>query len=407
MTKIKAIEDIKLSNYEYTLPEEKIAKFPLENRADSKLIQYRNDKVSHHRFFEIPNFIPSGSMMVFNNTKVIPARLVFQRESGAKIEIFILKPLHPSTVISEVMTNTSSVIWETFIGNLKKWRENEILQGQITIHGKTEIINARIVDRSEKHVEFTWTGNKFPFVTIVEAAGEVPIPPYLNRKATIQDKTRYQTVYSKKEGAVAAPTAGLHFTEEVLQNLEEKGVKEEFLTLHVSAGTFQPIKEENVAFHPMHSEQMVFTLETIINLASQKDKIIAVGTTSMRSLESLYWFGVRLLFEKNTLFEIPKLYPYSDLENLPERNSSFEAILNYMKQNDLNEITGSTEIMIMPGYDFKVCDALVTNFHQPSSTLILLVAAFTKGNWRKIYNEALEKDYRFLSYGDSSLLWGN
>lgn len=407
MTKIKEIEDIKLSDYEYTLPEEKIAKFPLENRADSKLIQYCSEAVSHHRFFEIANFIPAGSMMVFNNTKVIPARLIFQRESGAKIEIFLLKPLYPSTIISEIMTNTSSVIWETFIGNLKKWRENEILQGQITIHGKTEIINARIVDRSEKLVEFTWSGNKVPFVTIVEAAGEVPIPPYLNRKATIKDKTRYQTVYSKKEGAVAAPTAGLHFTEEVLQTLEEKGVKKEFLTLHVSAGTFQPIKEENVAFHPMHSEQMVFTLETIINLASQKGKIIAVGTTSMRSLESLYWFGVRLGFEKNTIFEISKLYPYSDFESLPDRNSSFEAILNYMKKNNLNEITGSTEIMIMPGYDFKVCDALVTNFHQPSSTLILLVAAFTKGNWRKIYNEALDKDYRFLSYGDSSLLWGN
>lgn len=407
MTKHKAIEDIKLSDYEYTLPEEKIAKFPLENRADSKLIQYQSGNISHHRFFEIPDFIPSGSMMVFNNTKVIPARLVFQRESGAKIEIFLLKPLHPSTVISEVMVNNSSVIWETFIGNLKKWRENEILQGQITIHGKTEIINARMVDRMEKQVEFTWTGTNIPFVTIVEAAGEVPIPPYLNRKATIEDRTRYQTVYSKKEGAVAAPTAGLHFTEEVLQKLEEKGVKKEFLTLHVSAGTFQPIKEEQVSGHPMHSEQMVFELETIKNLANQKEKIIAVGTTSMRSLESLYWFGVMLMQEGKTLFDIPKLYPYSDFETLPGRRESFEAILEFMKQKDLNEITGSTEIMIMPGYDFKVCDALVTNFHQPSSTLILLVAAFTKGNWRKIYNEALDNDYRFLSYGDSSLLWGS
>lgn len=345
--------------------------------------------------------------MVFNNTKVIPARLVFQRESGAKIEIFLLKPLHPSTVISEVMVNNSSVIWETFIGNLKKWRENEILQGQITIHGKTEIINARMVDRMEKQVEFTWTGTNIPFVTIVEAAGEVPIPPYLNRKATIEDRTRYQTVYSKKEGAVAAPTAGLHFTEEVLLKLEEKGVKKEFLTLHVSAGTFQPIKEEQVSGHPMHSEQMVFELETIKNLANQKEKIIAVGTTSMRSLESLYWFGVMLMQEGKTLFDIPKLYPYSDFETLPGRRESFEAILEFMKQKDLNEITGSTEIMIMPGYDFKVCDALVTNFHQPSSTLILLVAAFTKGNWRKIYTEALDNDYRFLSYGDSSLLWGS
>ncbi|MCH6201845.1 S-adenosylmethionine:tRNA ribosyltransferase-isomerase [Aquiflexum sp. LQ15W] len=407
MTKHKAIQDIKLSDYEYTLPEEKIAKFPLENRADSKLIQYQAGNISHHRFFEIPNFIPEGSMMVFNDTKVIPARLVFQRESGAKIEIFLLKPLHPSTVISEVMVNSSSVIWETFIGNLKKWRENGILQGQITIKGKTEIISARMIDRSEKQVEFTWTGNNIPFVAIVEAAGEVPIPPYLNRKATIEDRTRYQTVYSKKEGAVAAPTAGLHFTDAVLQNLEEKGVKKEFLTLHVSAGTFQPIKEENVSEHPMHSEQMVFSLETIENFACQNRKIIAVGTTSMRSLESLYWYGVMLVLEGKSKFEIPKLYPYSDFESLPDRRESFRAILEFMKQKDLNEITGSTEIMIMPGYDFKVCDALVTNFHQPSSTLILLVAAFTKGNWKKIYTEALNNDYRFLSYGDSSLLWGN
>jgi S-adenosylmethionine:tRNA ribosyltransferase-isomerase len=407
MTKLTAIEDIKLSDYEYTLPEEKIAKFPLENRADSKLLQYQAGNISNHRFFEISNFIPEGSMMVFNNTKVIPARLIFQRESGAKIEIFLLKPLHPSTVINEVMLNSTSVIWETFIGKLKKWRENEILQGEITIHGKTEIINARLVDRALKHVEFTWSGNYIPFVAIVEAAGEVPIPPYLNRNATKEDKSRYQTVYSRKEGAVAAPTAGLHFTEEVFQNLEDKGIKKEFLTLHVSAGTFQPITQELVASHPMHSEQMVFDLETIQNLATQNDKIIAVGTTSMRSLESLYWYGVMLKLDSKSLFNIPKLYPYTHMGNLPERTESFGVIITYMQENNLKEITGSTEILIMPGYEFKVCDGLITNFHQPSSTLILLVAAFTKGNWKKIYEEALEKDYRFLSYGDSSLLWRN
>ncbi|MCL6261095.1 S-adenosylmethionine:tRNA ribosyltransferase-isomerase [Aquiflexum sp. TKW24L] len=407
MTKLTAIEDIKLSDYEYTLPEEKIAKFPLENRADSKLIRYQSGIISHHRFFDVPDFIPEGSMMVFNNTRVIPARLIFQRESGAKIEIFLLKPLHPSTVINEVMLNSSSVIWETFIGKLKKWRENEILQGEISIHGKTEIINARLVDRELKHVEFTWSGSFIPFVAIVEAAGEVPIPPYLNRKATKEDKSRYQTVYSRKEGAVAAPTAGLHFTEEVLQNLEEKGVKKEFLTLHVSAGTFQPIKEEQVAAHPMHSEQMVFDLETIQNLAAQNGKIIAVGTTSMRSLESLYWFGLMLKLNGKSVFSIPKLYPYTHLENLPDRTEGFGVIIAYMQENNLKEITGSTEILIMPGYEFRVCDGLITNFHQPSSTLILLVAAFTNGNWKKIYEEALDNNYRFLSYGDSSLLWRN
>lgn len=345
-------------------------------------------------------------MMVFNNTKVIPARLIFQRETGAKIEIFLLKPIAPNSVINEIMINTESVTWETMIGNLKKWKEGEILQGEVDIQGQQCIISAKLVDRDTKAVQFNWTGNNIPFVYIVEASGEVPLPPYLNRKATEEDKPRYQTVYSKKEGAVAAPTAGLHFTPTVLDQLQQKGVKQEFLTLHVSAGTFQPIKNEKVTEHAMHSEQMVVELETVEGLANHQEKIIAVGTTSMRSLESLYWFGVKLILDKDSHFMIPKLYPYHHHKNeLPSRNDSFKAILDFMQEKQLKEITGSTEIFIMPGYDFKVCDGLITNFHQPSSTLILLVAAFTQGDWRKIYNEALKNEYRFLSYGDSNLLW--
>lgn len=406
MFKETEIEEIRLSDYEYTLPEDRIAKFPLEKRDESKLLHYRKGKISHHRFFELPDFIPSGSMMVFNNTKVIPARMIFQRETGAKIEIFLLKPIAPHSVINEIMINTESVTWETMIGNLKKWKEGEILQGEVDIQGQQCIISAKLVDRETKAVQFNWTGNNIPFVSIVEASGEVPLPPYLNRKATEEDKPRYQTVYSKKEGAVAAPTAGLHFTPIVLDKLHEKGIKQEFLTLHVSAGTFQPIKNEKVTEHAMHSEQMVIELETVERLANHQEKIIAVGTTSMRSLESLYWFGVKLILDQDSHFMISKLYPYHHQKNeLPSRNDSFRAVLDYMQQKQRKEITGSTEIFIMPGYDFKVCDGLITNFHQPSSTLILLVAAFTHGDWRKIYDEALKNGYRFLSYGDSNLLW--
>jgi S-adenosylmethionine:tRNA ribosyltransferase-isomerase len=267
MQKLSSIEEIRLSDYEYTLPEERIAKFPLEKRDESKLIHFKNKQISHHHFFELPQLIPSGSMMVFNNTKVIPARLIFQRQSGAKIEIFLLKPVAPSTVINEVMLNTSSVIWETMIGNLKKWKDGETLQGKVTIQGQEQILSANLVDREAKAVKFTWSGEKTPFVSIVEASGEVPLPPYLNRKATAEDKPRYQTVYSKKEGAVAAPTAGLHFTDKILQKLKDNNIKHEFLTLHVSAGTFQPIKNENVTEHDMHSEQVVVDLETVRNLS--------------------------------------------------------------------------------------------------------------------------------------------
>jgi S-adenosylmethionine:tRNA ribosyltransferase-isomerase len=291
------------------------------------------------------------------------------------------------------------------IGNLKRWKEGEILKGRVIIKGEECILSAALLDWEKKSVEFKWTGENIPFVSIVEASGEVPLPPYLNRKATAEDKPRYQTVYSQKEGAVAAPTAGLHFTEETLEKLSENGVKQAFLTLHVSAGTFQPIKKENVMEHEMHSEQMVIDLETITKLTEQEGKIVAVGTTSMRTLESLYWFGVKLLHDPNTQFLIPKLYPYGFDTQLPTRKESLLAIRKYMENKGLQEITGATEIFIMPGYDFRVCDGLITNFHQPASTLILLVAAYTKGQWRKIYEEALQQDYRFLSYGDSNLLW--
>lgn len=399
-----AIAELKLSDYEYNLPEEKIAKFPLEKRNTSKLLQFKKGEIEHLKFNQLPELIPAGSLMVFNNTKVIPARLIFQRSTGAKIEIFLLKPIAPTTVINEVMIKTDTVSWECMIGNLKKWKVGEILSGELIYQSQNIRLNASLIDLENRIVRFTWDA-EVPFVSIVEASGEVPLPPYLNRKPVDEDRPRYQTVYSKNEGAVAAPTAGLHFTEQVLDRLTENNVKKEFLTLHVGAGTFQPIKTDNITEHNMHSEQVVVSISTIKSVAEHQSKLLAVGTTSMRSLESLYWFGVRLLRNEGDEFLIPKLYPYQNFSLLPSRNESFEKIYNYMCNKGLNEITGSTEIFIVPGYKFRVCDGLVTNFHQPGSTLILLVAAFTNECWRQLYDEALDKDYRFLSYGDSSLLW--
>jgi S-adenosylmethionine:tRNA ribosyltransferase-isomerase len=398
------VSQVKLCDYQYILPEERIAKYPLEKRDESKLLHFEGDQISHFQFKDLPGLIPADSLLVFNNTKVIPARIFFLKATGAKIEIFLLKPVGPTTAINEIMISQGPVVWETMIGNLKKWKDGETLKGELFIDGKSVELEATLINRESRLVSFSWKLDR-PFCTIIEACGEVPLPPYLNRAPEAEDKPRYQTVYSKKEGAVAAPTAGLHFTPEILEQLGRDNIKQDYLTLHVSAGTFQPIKDELVDQHPMHSEQVIVTKASIQNIIAAKANIIAVGTTSMRSLESLYWYGVKLIEGDDKTFLIPKLYPYRDFYRLPDVKESFKAILHYMESEGLDEITGSTEIFIMPGYEFRVCNGLITNFHQPGSTLILLVAAFTKGQWKNIYTEAMEKDYRFLSYGDSSLLW--
>ena len=399
------ISQIDLKAYEYTLPEERIAKFPLEKRDSSKLLHFKDQKIEHLHFFDIPNLLPSDSLLVYNNTKVIPARLIFQRETGAKIEIFLLQPIAPTTVIPEVMLAKKPVTWETMIGNLKKWKEGEILKGKVQF-GENEIkLSAKLIDREKRQVEFSWDNPNVAFVDVVEASGEVPLPPYLNRKPVEDDKSRYQTVYSKKEGAVAAPTAGLHFTDEILEALKSKGVRTEQVTLHVSAGTFQPIKSETVTEHPMHSEQIHVEIESIRNLLSHKGKVIAVGTTSVRTLESMYWYGVKLIQKHGDEFQISKLYPYLFEGELPDFKTSFSAILQYMESKGMETLVGTTEIFIFPGYQFKVVQGLITNFHQPGSTLILLIASILGDRWKEVYQEALDNGYRFLSYGDSSLLW--
>lgn len=415
------MQDIKLSDYTYDLPDDRIAKFPLPKRDESKLLIYQQGEISHSVFKNITDYLPKNSLLVFNNTKVIPARIHFQKSTGAIIQIFLLHPVLPTPVINLAMDITDSCVWECMIGNRKRWKKGDVLRQILMVDGQEVEAKAEIEDEEKNHVKLSWKNteskNNFgdntehqtskidhrKFVDLIQALGTIPLPPYLNREAEASDAETYQTVYSEKKGAVAAPTAGLHFTQEVLQNLENQGIKQEFLTLHVGAGTFQPIKVENIVEHKMHNEQVVFTKKNIENLLENLGNIIPVGTTSMRTLESIYWFGVKFLKGDKSPFLIEKLYPYQQ-ENLPSVEESLKAILCYMTENNLEEITAETEIFIFPSYQFKICKGIITNYHQPESTLILLIAALIGEDWRKVYHEAMNSDYRFLSYGDSSLL---
>lgn len=399
------IPTIDLKEYEYTLPEEKIAKFPLSKRDASKLLHYQKGVITHLQFSDIPELLSSNTLLVYNDTKVIPARLIFQRETGARIEIFLLQPIAPTTVIPEIMLANHPVTWITMIGNSKKWKDEEILKGMVSLNGKQVILSAKLINRENREVEFSWNNEAVKFVDVVEASGEVPLPPYLNRKVEEEDKARYQTVYSKNEGAVAAPTAGLHFTEEVLEALRKKGIQEAQLTLHVSAGTFQPIKATEITEHPMHSEQILIDRDIIEKIIKRIDEIVAVGTTSVRTLESLYWYGVKLINGLGSEVWVEKLSPYQSYDYVPSPKESYEAILKFMDASGLKTLVGSTEIFIFPGYQFKLIKGLITNFHQPGSTLILLIATILGDDWKRVYSEAMDNEYRFLSYGDSSLLW--
>lgn len=402
---LEAAESIRLEDFIYDMPDEKIAKYPLEQRDQSKLMIYKNGEIAHKSFTDLPENLPAQTLLIFNDTKVIPARAYFKKETGAVIEILLLHPELPTRVINDAMLVKKSCVWECMIGNKKRWKLADQLTTEIEIDGQRINLSVNYEDYDQNLVRLTWDGD-FVFLDIVKALGEIPLPPYLNRDTEARDSETYQTVYAHHDGAVAAPTAGLHFTPEIFQKLEAKGVKRSFLTLHVGAGTFQPIKVSSVTEHRMHSEQIVFSKQLINDLLENLEMIVPVGTTSLRSLESLYWFGVKLFRQETTAFFIEKLYPYPFEESeLPSARKALEAILNFMKRQNLDHIVGETEIFIFPGYKFHLCIGIVTNYHQPGSTLILLVAAFTGQDWKRIYAEALEKDYRFLSYGDSSLLW--
>lgn len=401
------LQNISVENYTYNLPDERIARFPVEPRDSSKLLVYKEKQISEKRFNQITEVLPENTFLVFNNTKVIPARLFFKKETGAIIEIFLLNPIEPTNVISQVMENTESCTWACMIGNKKKWK-GEVLSSELRITNYELTLKVELVDSEKNHVKLSWSGGN-SFAEIVKEYGKIPLPPYLNRDAEDKDLETYQTVYSKNDGAVAAPTAGLHFTENVFEDIKNKGIQYDFLTLHVGAGTFQPIKVQNVVEHTMHSEQIVFSKDFLKKLSKNIDFVIPVGTTSMRSLESLYWFGVKLYLSLPTGegwegFFIEKLSPYQTYESLPTAKESVDAIIDFMEKQGIEELVGETEIFIFPGYQFKICKGIITNFHQPHSTLILLIAALVGEDWRKIYDFALENDFRFLSYGDSSLL---
>jgi S-adenosylmethionine:tRNA ribosyltransferase-isomerase len=398
------VKNIKLSDYNYQLPSEKIASYGLQQRDQSKLLMYKADRISHHKFSQISDLLPAKATLFFNNTKVIQARMILKRKTGAIIEVFLLSPANPDLTIFDTLSANQQVEYECMIGNLKKWPENEILYHKFKINNQTLQLEACLVSKKDKLVKFSWNSTAIKFADILEAIGHTPLPPYIKRDDEKEDKDRYQTVYSKHPGAVAAPTAGLHFTGKVLAQLAEKGIGLEQLTLHVSAGTFQPIKEAQVTNHPMHSERVIISRQNLEAVLAA-EYIVAVGTTAMRTLESTFWFGVQLLHTDKTLFHIERLAPYQDRVNkLPTMQESFARVIDFMETQHLETITGDTEIFILPGYNFQVCDGLITNFHQPGSTLILLVAAFIGNKWREIYQEALANDYRFLSYGDSSIL---
>lgn len=387
-----------LHEFIYDLPADRIAAHPLVERDQSKLLVYDRGAIRHEMFRSVAEQLPAHALLVFNNTKVIPARLQFKKDTGADIEIFLLDPLEPSPVVAMAMIAEGRATWRCAIGNLKKWKPGTSLQ---KVAGDV-VLTATLSDRNKGIVHLSWTGGH-SFAETISRLGEVPLPPYIKRAAEAADRERYQTVYSKNDGAVAAPTAGLHFTEPVFQSLTERGIATDFLTLHVSAGTFQPIKTTSVQDHLMHAEQVTVTLANVRNLLNNP-MVIAVGTTSMRTLESLYWYGVRLLSDPDASFHISQRDPYLLHERLPDRNEALRAVLNFMEQRGQDRVTGETSIYILPGYTFRVCRGLITNFHQPGSTLIVLVAAFIGPDWRTVYKSALDNDYRFLSYGDSSLL---
>ncbi|WP_080056895.1 S-adenosylmethionine:tRNA ribosyltransferase-isomerase [Spirosoma aerolatum] len=396
-----------LRQFQYDLPDERIARFPLAQRDASKLLVYRRGEIVHERFSGLPALLPKKSFLVFNNTKVIPARLYFTKPTGSIIELFLLSPFPNDLPISQSMEATGSAIWQGMIGNRKRWKRDETLLLQFAGDAEHSDIDISVswYDYDQSLVKLSWQPADLTFAQIIHYAGEIPLPPYLKRDPTEADRETYQTVYSKQEGAVAAPTAGLHFTPAVFNNLSKQGIGYDYLTLHVGAGTFQPIKTEDVRQHHMHTEQVVYTQQNLQNLLQHTEKIIPVGTTSMRALESLYWMGAKLINGENEPFRLDQKYAYQlPTTDQPTVKASLTAVLQHMIETQQEALVAHTGIYITPGYELKLCKGIITNFHQPGSTLILLIAALIGDEWKRVYNEALQNDYRFLSYGDSSLL---
>ena len=408
-------QKIQISDYNYELPDERIAKFPKEQRDHSKLLLYQQGEVGEDMFYNLPKYLPKGALMVMNNTRVIQARLHFRKtnekgeNTGALIEIFLLEPAEPSDY--ELMFQTTKKCsWLCLVGNLKKWKEGA-LKRELKIKDETLTVSAsrRGEHGTSQWIDFEWDNASISFAEILDAMGELPIPPYLNRETQESDLSTYQTVYSKIKGSVAAPTAGLHFTDNVLNELDSHGIEREELTLHVGAGTFRPVKSATIGEHEMHTEYIAVRRHTIERLIAHEGCAIAVGTTSVRTLESLYYMGLKVLRHpdiKEEELHVSQWEPYNDGCKMDDVKSvdALQALLDWMVRHELTVLHSSTQIIIAPGYDYHIVKMLITNFHQPQSTLLLLVSAFVKGDWHKIYDYALSHDFRFLSYGDSSLL---
>ena len=399
------LPDIRIEDFTYKLPDDRIAKYPLKYRDSSQLLSYKDGNIDKRSFSGISELIPDDSLMIFNDTKVVPARLHFQRPTGAHIEIFCLEPVQPEEYVS-MFAVTGSCRWKCIVGNIKRWKNdtltlyNPMADRRIEEMGLKADLIERVGETSV--IEFSWDID-VPFSQVLEVCGTVPIPPYLNRNTEDVDLERYQTLYARYRGSVAAPTAGLHFTENVLESIRNKGVVTDTVCLHVGAGTFLPVKSSLVAEHMMHREPFVVTLELLERLIERKGKVVAVGTTSVRTLESLYYAGVSCI-ENGRPEDVGQWDPYSREYDYPT-DEALKAIVDYLKANGLKELKIGTRIIIVPGFRFRLVDILVTNFHQPQSTLLLLISAFVDGDWSRIYDYALANDFRFLSYGDSSILF--
>ncbi|MEP6750532.1 MAG: S-adenosylmethionine:tRNA ribosyltransferase-isomerase [Bacteroidota bacterium] len=405
------IKSISIYDYTYTLPDDKIARYPLPERDASRLLIYRDEKITEDIYANISNYLPSGSLLVFNNTRVIEARLLFQKPSGGMIEIFCLEPGDQYADVTTGMLQQGKVEWKCMIGGASKWKAGQVLQKTIQQNGSTITISAKYMSKQNDCfiIELQWTPGHLAFAEVLHEAGIIPLPPYIKRVAETTDKTRYQTVYALEDGSVAAPTAGLHFTPAVFEKLKNKDIHHSFVTLHVGAGTFKPVKSTTMEGHDMHAEFIDVSKETIVQLRSYSGNTYAVGTTSARTLESLYWMGVKTMINSSIQQEQLFLTQWEVYDQLVRHavsaDDALESLLVWMDRNNLRRLISKTQILIAPGYRFKMIKGLVTNFHQPQSTLLLLVAALIGYKWKDIYAYALENDFRFLSYGDGCLIF--
>lgn len=404
-------KNISIKDYSYELPDERIAKFPMKQRDQSKILIYNHGDISHDTFCNVADYIPANTLMVYNNTKVIQARIYFHKSTGALIEVFLLEPSQPSDY-EQVFQAKGKCSWICMIGNLKKWKEGE-LQREISVNGKSIVLSVlrKEVMHTGHNIEFSWNDDSVSFSEIIDACGELPIPPYLNRKTEESDKTTYQTVYSKIKGSVAAPTAGLHFTDAILKSIDAKGIEREEVTLHVGAGTFKPVKAEHIEGHEMHTEYISVRKQTIEALIRHEGKALAVGTTSVRTLESLYYMGVKTIIDpciSEADMHVSQWEPYegetAEMAKTVTTLQALQSLLGWYERHDVDVLNSSTQIIIAPGYEYHIVNRLITNFHQPQSTLLLLVSALLHGDWKRVYEYAMNNEFRFLSYGDSSLL---